>query len=96
MVLSRHERRRLEAIEAHLHDDDPDLARRLDEWSPSPWRRATGFPILLMVIGAIGVPAGLLTANLVILVVSGLIPLCVGLRLRHNRRGPGQRGRTYS
>jgi hypothetical protein len=95
MVLSHHERRRLEAIEANLHDEDPDLARRLGDWQPSPSRSAAGFPIMLMVIGGIGMLAGLLAANLLIIVVAGVIPLCVGLRLRQHRRDPGQRGGAH-
>lgn len=53
MELSHDERRRLRSIERQLHDDDPDLARRLNEWPPAPWA-AAAFSIPLVAIGTIG------------------------------------------
>jgi hypothetical protein len=50
---------------------------------------------MLMVLGGIGMLAGLLAANLLIIVVAGVIPLCVGLRLRQHRRDRGQRGGAH-
>jgi hypothetical protein len=85
MELSHDERRRLRSIERQLHDD-PDLARRLNEWPPAPWA-ATAFSIPLVAIGTIGVLAGLLVASLAVVLVSGVIPILVGIGLsrRHQR-----------
>jgi DUF3040 family protein len=70
-----------------LYDDDPDLARRLDEWPSAPSNGAV-FSIPLIAIGAIGVLAGLLVASLPIVVVSGVIPILLGFGLSRRRRRP--------
>lgn len=95
MALSHHERRRLEAIERHLYDEDLVLARRLGDWPLSPRRWARVSPVMLVIIGAIGTLGGLVAANFIIIVVLGIIPLGVGLWLRQHRRDPGQRGGAH-
>jgi hypothetical protein len=84
MELSHDERRRLRSIERQLHDD-PDLARRLKEWPPAPWA-AAAFSIPLVAIGTIGVLAGLLVASLAVVLVSGVIPILVGIGLSRRRQ----------
>lgn len=91
MKLSHEERRRLRSIEKQLHDDDPDLARRLDEWPPSPWGESA-FSVILVIIGAIGVLTGSMVTSFGIVMVSGVIPTCLGVGLSRRHRRQGGRG----
>ncbi|GAA0948647.1 DUF3040 domain-containing protein [Pseudonocardia zijingensis] len=87
MELSHDERRRLRSIEKQLLAEDPDLARRLGEWPDTPWNAAI-FAIPLVVIGIVGIVAGLLVASLLIAVISGLVPVSLGIWLNRRRRRP--------
>lgn len=90
-MLSPEDQRRFAAIERELASEDPDLARRLrsgahrDEY----WHRVV--PTALIVLGAVGIVAGLLTLYLTVFLVGGIAPLCAGLRLRRRLHGNAQR-----
>ena len=80
-MLTEDERRRLAAMERHLRADDPGLDQRL-RWpqanppAASPW--SIGGPLVLIVMGVLGVATGLATVDLV-LATASLLPLVGGV-----------------
>ena len=91
-MLTEDERRRLAAMERHLRADDPGLDHCL-RWlhvnppaAESPW--SIGGPLVLIVIGVLGVAAGLATVDLV-LATAALLPLVGGVLWLTFGRGAG-------
>jgi hypothetical protein len=96
-MLSRRDRERLAELEHHLSREDPKLARLL-AGDRRPARTRTAWA--LVVLGAAGVLAGLISSSLPVLVVLGVLPLLLWLslrrrwstdRTRHSWPPPGRR-----
>lgn len=96
-MLSRSDRERLAELEHHLSREDPKLARLLaGDQRPARTRTAR----TLVVLGAAGVLVGLISADLLVLVVLGVLPLLLWWvlrrrwstdRTRHSWPPPGRR-----
>jgi hypothetical protein len=90
-MLSQDDRRRLNAIEQQLRASDPDLAHLLAHWPVRPrsrWARAAA--VLAIVLGTLGVLAGLITFSPTLVLVFGAMAVAgwVGVLRRGRRRDP--------
>jgi Flp pilus assembly protein TadB len=71
-MLNQDDRRRLDAIEQQLRASDPDLAHLLTHWPTRPrerWARAAA--VFAIVLGTLGVVAGLITFSPTLVLVFG-------------------------
>jgi Protein of unknown function (DUF3040) len=90
-MLSQDDRRRLNAIERQLCASDPDLAHLLTHWPMRPrqrWARASA--VLAIVLGTLGVLAGLITFSPTLVLVFGAMTVAGWLGVLHcgRRRDP--------
>jgi hypothetical protein len=92
-MLNQNDRRRLEAIERQLRDDDPEFARRFSQWPPdgTPWWRS--WPVLVLAVSGLGLLLALavLSPALFLLSAAGVTAGWVGLarRRRKDAEPPG-------
>jgi DUF3040 family protein len=85
-MLNQNDRRRLEEIERRLLEEDPEFARHFTGWPPSPGGRTSRLlPILLLVVGGLGMLMSLLVALPAVFVLS-LAATGTGVWLRRRRR----------
>lgn len=85
-MLNQNDRRRLEEIERRLLEEDPEFARHFTRWPPSPGGRTSRLlPILLLVVGGLGMLMSLLVALPAVFVLS-LAAAVGGVWLRRRRR----------
>ncbi|OZM81372.1 DUF3040 domain-containing protein [Pseudonocardia sp. MH-G8] len=90
-MLNQNDRRRLEAIERQLRDEDPEFARRFSHWPPEGTRRWRSWPVLVLVLGCLGVLLALvvLSPALFLLSAAGVTAGWIGLARRHRKEaGP--------
>jgi hypothetical protein len=59
-MLNQNDRRRLEEIERRLLEEDPEFARRFTSWPPPRSGRSRLLPILVIILGSLGMVASLL------------------------------------
>jgi len=69
-MLNQNDRRRLEEIERRLHEEDPEFARRLARWRPPGSRLSRVWPVLLIVVGALGLLVSILVVLPAVLVLA--------------------------
>jgi hypothetical protein len=84
-MLNQNDRRRLEEIERRLLEEDPEFARRFTRWPPSDGRTSwLWLPVLVLVVGALGMLLSLLLALPAVFVLSlgGAVGGWVWLRRR--------------
>jgi 4-hydroxybenzoate polyprenyltransferase len=84
-MLNQNDRRRLEEIERRLLEEDPEFARRFTRWPPSDGRTSRlWLPVLVLVVGALGMLLSLLLALPAVFVLSlgGAVGGWVWLRRR--------------
>lgn len=76
-MFSQSERRRLDAIERQLTDEDPDLAQQLANWRPHPAsaRWATFAAVTAVLLSTLGMLLGLLLLSPAVFVPSGVLLL---------------------
>jgi ferric-dicitrate binding protein FerR (iron transport regulator) len=86
-MLNRDDRRRLNAIEQQLRASDPDLAHLLTHWPMRPrhrWARAGA--VFAIVLGMLGVVAGLITFSPTLVLVFGAMAVAGWVGVLHCRR----------
>jgi hypothetical protein len=94
-MLNQNDRRRLEAIERQLRDDDPEFASRFSRWpsdAPPRWR---SWPVVVLALSGLGVLLALavLSPALFLLSAAGVTAGWIGLsRRRHGDAGPAGDG----
>jgi hypothetical protein len=59
-MLNQNDRRRLEEIERRLRAEDPEFARRFTQVPPPPTGRSRFWPVLVFVVGVLGMLTSLL------------------------------------
>jgi hypothetical protein len=93
-MLNQNDRRRLEEIERRLRDEDPEFARRFTRWSPRGAGTSRVWPMLMLVVGVLGMLLSLLVVlpAVLILALSATVAGAIWLR-RCTRSGDGQAAR---
>ena len=85
-MLNQNDRRRLEEIERRLLEEDPEFARRFTGRPPSPGRGTSRLlPILLLVVGGLGMLLSLLVVLPAVFVLSLAALVGGGIWLRRRR-----------
>lgn len=69
-MLNQNDRRRLEEIERRLLEEDPEFARRFTQLPPTRSGRSRLLPILVLVVGALGMVTSLLVVLPAVFVLS--------------------------
>ena len=90
-MLNQNDRRRLEEIERRLRNEDPEFARRFTEWAPRRTGMARFWPVVVVVVGVLGMVISLLALlPAVFLLTLALTTVgCVWLRRRRRRNAGG-------
>ncbi|TQM12035.1 DUF3040 domain-containing protein [Pseudonocardia kunmingensis] len=88
-MLNQNDRRRLEAIERQLRDDDPEFARRFSQWPDDGPRRWRSWPALVLALSGLGLLLALavLSPALFLLSAGGMTAGWVGLARRRREDG---------
>ena len=85
-MLNQNDRRRLEEIERRLQEEDPEFARRFTRWPPQAGRRRSRLlPVLVLVVGVLGLMMSMLVALPAVLLLSLVATVGGGVWL-HRRR----------
>jgi hypothetical protein len=84
-MLNQNDRRRLEEIERRLREEDPEFARRFSRWPPPRSGPSRLMPVLLLVVGALGLMLSMLVALPAVLLLSLTATVAGGMWL-HRRR----------
>ena len=69
-MLNQNDRRRLEEIERRLLEEDPEFARRFTQLPPTRSSRSRLLPILVLVVGVLGMVTSLLVVLPAVFVLS--------------------------
>jgi hypothetical protein len=85
-MLNQDDRRRLEEIERMLQEEDPEFARRFTRWPPPGSGGPRLLPILLLVVGVLGLTMSMLVALPAVFLLSLAATMGGGLWLRRPRR----------
>ncbi|GAA5110310.1 DUF3040 domain-containing protein [Pseudonocardia adelaidensis] len=85
-MLNQNDRRRLEEIERRLHEEDPEFARRLARWRPPGTRTSRLWPVLVLVVGLLGVLISVLVVLPAVFVLSLAATITGGVWLHRRRR----------
>jgi hypothetical protein len=84
-MLNQNDRRRLEEIERRLQEEDPEFARRFSRWPPPRSGPSRVMPVLLLVVGVLGLMLSLLAVLPAVLLLSLTATVAGGVWL-HRRR----------
>ena len=85
-MLNQNDRRRLEEIERRLREEDPEFARRFTRWPPQRTGTSRLLPILVLVIGGLGMVVSLVMGLPAVLVLSLAATVAGGFWLNRRRR----------
>jgi hypothetical protein len=85
-MLNQNDRRRLEEIERRLREEDPEFARRFSRWPPPRTGPSRLLPILVIVLGVLGMVTSMLMGLPAVLVLSLTATVAGGIWLRRRRR----------
>lgn len=83
-MLNQNDRRRLEEIERRLREEDPEFARRLARWRPPASRISRLWPVLVLVVGLLGMLTSVLVVLPAVFVLSLAATITAGVLL-HRR-----------
>ena len=84
-MLNQNDRRRLEEIERRLRDEDPEFARCFARWSPRGTGMARIWPVLVIVIGVLGMLVSLVVVLPAVLVLA-MAMTATGVAWMYRRR----------
>jgi hypothetical protein len=84
-MLNQNDRRRLEEIERRLQEEDPEFARRFSRWPPPRSGPSRVMPVLLLVVGVLGLMLSLLAVLPAVLLLSLTATVAGGVWLRRRR-----------
>jgi hypothetical protein len=84
-MLNQNDRRRLEEIERRLLEEDPEFARRFTSWPPRGGGRSRLLPILVLVVGALGMVTSLLVVLPAVFLLSLAATIAGGVWLKRRR-----------
>ena len=85
-MLSQNDRRRLEEIERRLREEDPEFARRFTRWPPPAPGTSRLLPVLVLVVGVLGMVMSLLVVLPAVLLLSLAATVGGGILLHRRRR----------
>ncbi|MHA6616841.1 DUF3040 domain-containing protein [Pseudonocardia sp. DLS-67] len=83
-MLSQNDRRRLEEIERRLREEDPEFARRLSRWRPRGGGSSGLWPVLVLVVGLLGMLLSVIVVLPAVLVLAMAMTIAAGVWL-HRR-----------
>jgi Flp pilus assembly protein TadB len=85
-MLNQNDRRRLEEIERRLRDEDPEFARRFTQWTPRGRGVSRLWPVLVLVVGVLGMVISLLVVLPAVLALAVAMTVTGGIWLHRRRR----------
>lgn len=85
-MLNQNDRRRLEEIERRLREEDPEFARRFSRWPPPRTGASRLLPVLVIVVGVLGMATSMLMGLPAVLVLSLTATVAGGIWLNRRRR----------
>lgn len=83
-MLNQNDRRRLEEIERRLREEDPEFARRLSRWRPRGAGLSRLWPVLVLVVGLLGMLLSVIVVLPAVLVLAMATTIAAGVWL-HRR-----------
>src|SRR4051794_2878528 len=85
-MLNQNDRRRLEEIERRLREEDPEFARRLARWRPPGSRMSRVWPVLVLVVGLLGMVTSVLVVLPAVFLLAMAAAITGGVWLHRRRR----------
>jgi hypothetical protein len=85
-MLNQNDRRRLEEIERRLREEDPEFARRFSRWPPPRTGTSRLLPILVIVVGVLGMAMSTLMGLPAVLFLSLTATVAGWIWLNRRRR----------